>query len=163
MFSSVESCCTKPANRRLVASSIMLIKYSLGPRPSSQSCSLVSHCTSSPTRLRRGRQVCTLSTRLALARQSLASIIQPRNVSRLTCTWCFLARYSAANVGPNPQYTSWLSTLTALSRVEAEIFDWTAGRGRQERRPCPRALSGCAAYAGLVARSRRFPPPPAFA
>src|ERR1039458_9785662 len=54
MFSSVESCRTNRANNRLVASSIMAIKYSFSPRPSSQSCSLVSHCTNSPKRLRRG-------------------------------------------------------------------------------------------------------------
>src|ERR1700724_3616611 len=93
---------TKPARRRLVASSIMLIKYSFGPRPSSQSCSLVSHCTNSPQRLRRGRHVCTFSIRFGLARHSLASLIQPRSVSRPPFTPCFLARYSAASVGPNP-------------------------------------------------------------
>ena len=50
-----------------------LTRYSFGPRPSSQSCSLVSHCTSSPKRLRRGRQVCTSSTRSGFARNSLAA------------------------------------------------------------------------------------------
>ena len=33
----------------------MLIRYNLGPRSSSQACSLVSHWTSVPTRDRRGR------------------------------------------------------------------------------------------------------------
>src|ERR1700688_1815310 len=42
MFSSVESCRTNRANNRLVASSIMAIRYSFSPRPSSQSCSEVS-------------------------------------------------------------------------------------------------------------------------
>ena len=42
------------------------------PRPSSQSCSLVSHCTSSPNRLRRGRQTCTCLIFSFLPRHSLA-------------------------------------------------------------------------------------------
>jgi hypothetical protein len=37
------------ATTREVASSIMAIRYSFSPRPSNQSCSLVSHCSSSPT------------------------------------------------------------------------------------------------------------------
>ena len=51
-----ESCRANRANNRLVASSIIAIKYSFSPRPSSQSCSEVSHCTSSPQRLYLGRQ-----------------------------------------------------------------------------------------------------------
>src|SRR5450759_4585470 len=42
MFSSLVSWRTNRANSRLVASSIMAIRYSFSPRPSSQSCSLVS-------------------------------------------------------------------------------------------------------------------------
>src|SRR4029450_8830229 len=42
MFSSLVSWRTKRANNRLVASSIMAIRYSFSPRPSSQSCPLVS-------------------------------------------------------------------------------------------------------------------------
>ena len=38
----------KRAVNREVASSIIPIRYNFSPRPSSQSCSLVSHCTSSP-------------------------------------------------------------------------------------------------------------------
>ena len=56
MFSAVESLRTKRANRRLVASSIIAISSIFSPRPSNQSCSLVSHCTISPYRLRRARQ-----------------------------------------------------------------------------------------------------------
>ena len=36
----------------------MPIRYSFSPRPSSQSCSEVSHCTSSPRQRRRGRHRC---------------------------------------------------------------------------------------------------------
>jgi len=43
MFGSVESLGTKRATSSLVASSIMWIRYNFSPRPSSQSCSLVSH------------------------------------------------------------------------------------------------------------------------
>src|SRR5450755_2055325 len=83
MFSSVESCRTKRANNRLVASSIMAIRYSFSPRPSNQSCSLVSHCTSSPNRLRRGRQTCTCWIFSFFARHSLPRIIHVRTVSLL--------------------------------------------------------------------------------
>src|SRR5450759_1032719 len=106
MFSSVVSCRTNRANSRLVASSIMAIRYSFSPRPSSQSCSLVSHCTSSPYRLRRGRQTCTAFTFSSLARHSFPPIIHFRTVSRLASIPCFLRKYSAAKVGPNPRYTS---------------------------------------------------------
>src|ERR1035438_6380624 len=113
MFSSVESCRTKRANSRLVASSIMAIRYSFSPRPSSQSCSLVSHCTSSPKRLRRGRQQCTCLTFSLLARHSLPRIIHCRTVSLLASIPCFLSRYSAAKVGPNPSYTGADNIFTA--------------------------------------------------
>src|ERR1039458_9177281 len=105
MFSTVESLTTNRANHRLVASSIMLISKISSPRPSSQSWSLVSHCTSSPNRLRRGRHSWTFSKRCVRARHNLAPIIHCRTVSRLTSISCFLARYSAASVGPNPRYT----------------------------------------------------------
>src|ERR1700681_152204 len=105
MFSSVESCRTKRANSRLVASSIIAIRYNLSPRPSSQSCSLVSHCTSSPNRSFRGRQLCIGLTFSLFACHSLPSIIHFRTVSLLASIPCFFARYSAANVGPNPLYT----------------------------------------------------------
>src|SRR5579872_4073744 len=74
MFSAVESCRTKRANNRLVASSILAISYSFSPRPSSQSCSLVSHCTNSPYRLRRGRHWCTCLTFSFFARHSFPRI-----------------------------------------------------------------------------------------
>ena len=62
MFSTVESCSTNRAVNSLVASSIMWIRYSWGPRPSSQSCSLVSHCTISPREALRRRHWWTDST-----------------------------------------------------------------------------------------------------
>src|SRR3954470_8190954 len=64
MFSSVESLTTNRAYIRLVASSIIAIRYIRLPRPSSQSWLLVSHCTSSPNRLRRRRRgVCSCPPR----------------------------------------------------------------------------------------------------
>src|ERR1017187_4328258 len=122
MFSTVESLTTKRANHRLVASSIMLISKISSPRPSSQSWSLVSHCTSSPNRLRRGRHSCTFSTRCLRGRHNLAPIIHCRTVSRLTSISCFLARYSAASVGPNPRYTGCDRIVTASCSVSALIL-----------------------------------------
>src|SRR5580698_6195640 len=72
MFSPVESCRTNRANNRLVASSVMAIRYSFSPRPSSQSCTEVSHCASSPKRLRRGRQTCSTFVFCSFARHSFA-------------------------------------------------------------------------------------------
>ena len=53
-----ESCRTKRAVSSLVASSIIWIRYSFSPRPSSQSCSSVSHCTNSPREPRLARHWC---------------------------------------------------------------------------------------------------------
>src|SRR6266478_372321 len=75
MFSSVESWRTKHASPRDVASSTIAIKYSFSPRPSSQSCSLVSHCTNSPRQLLRGLLMCTLSTFASFGFQIPSSII----------------------------------------------------------------------------------------
>src|ERR1017187_8348750 len=102
MFSTVESLDTNRANQRLVASSIMLIGKISSPRPSNQSCLLVSHCTSSPTRLRRKRHSWISATCCFRPRHSLASIIHRRTVSRLTSMACFLLRYSDASVGQIP-------------------------------------------------------------
>ncbi len=117
MFSSVVSWRTNRANSRLVASSIMAIRYSFSPRPSSQSWSLVSHCTSSPKRLRRGRHRCGCSTFSSLARHNFPWIIHCRTVSLLALIPCFLRRYSAANVGPNPAYTGADKIFTASSSI----------------------------------------------
>src|ERR1039457_1735227 len=122
MFSTVESLTTKRANHRLVASSIMLISKISSPRPSSQSWSLVSHCTSLPNRLRRRRHSCTFSTRRLPGRAHLAPLIHCRTVSRLTSISCFLARYSAASVGPNPRYTDCDRIVTASCSVSALIL-----------------------------------------
>src|ERR1022692_1876813 len=123
MFSTtVESLATNRANHRLVASSIMLISKISSPRPSSQSWSLVSHCTSSPYRLRRGRHSCTFSTRCLRGRHNLAPIIHCRTVSRLTAMSCFLAKYSEASVGPNPRYTGPDRIVTASCSVSALIL-----------------------------------------
>ena len=122
MFSSVESCRTKRANNRLVASSIIAIRYSFSPRPSSQSCSLVSHCTNSPNRLRRGRQTWTCLTFSFFARHSLPPIIHFRTVSLLASIPCFFPRYSAANVGPNPSYTGADKIFTASCSIFSSIF-----------------------------------------
>src|SRR5450755_2804694 len=121
MFSSVESCLTKRANNRLVASSIMAIRYSFSPRPSNQSCSLVSHCTSSPNRLRRGRQTCTCWIFSFFARHSLPRIIHVRTVSLLASIPCLLPRYSAAKVGPNPSYTGPDKIFTACFSIFSSI------------------------------------------
>src|ERR1017187_2986770 len=128
MFSSVESCRTNRANNRLVASSIMAIRYNfspLSPRPSSQSCSLVSHCTNSPNRLRRGRHVWTCPTFAFLPRHNSAPSIHCRTVSLLASIPCCFPKYSDANVGPNPSYTgadkiftAWRSILSSIFRLE---------------------------------------------
>src|SRR6266446_8874401 len=122
MFSTVESLATKRANHRLVASSIMLISKISSPRPSNQSWSLVSHCTNSPKRLRRGRHSWIFSTRCFRARHSLAPIIHCRTVSRLTSMSCFFARYSDASVGPNPRYTGRDKIVTASCSVSTLIL-----------------------------------------
>ena len=132
MFSSVESCRTKRANKRLVASSIMAIRYNFSPRPSSQSCSLVSHCTSSPNRLRRGRQTCTCLTRAFFPCHNLARIIHSRTVSLLTAMPCFLRKYSQAKVGPNPWYTGADKISTASCSVLAAIFRFEPRTGKFE-------------------------------
>jgi hypothetical protein len=103
MFSSVESCRTKRAVSWLVASSIMWIKYSFSPRPSSQSCSLVSHCTNSPRQSRRGRHSWIVSIFWPRARHNFAPIMICRSASRPIFTLCLLAKYSLASVGPKPR------------------------------------------------------------
>src|SRR6516165_2708669 len=122
MFSSVESCRTNRANNRLVASSIIAIRYNFSPRPSSQSCSLVSHCTNSPNRLRRRRQICTCPILSFFPFHSLARIIHCRTVSLLTSMPCLLAKYSQAKVGPNPSYTGADKIFTASRSTFSSIF-----------------------------------------
>src|ERR1022692_2726860 len=68
-------------------------------RPSSQSCSLVSHCSSSPQRARRARQLCTCSTRARRSFHNPASISHFRSVSLPTFNPCSDASSSPANVG----------------------------------------------------------------
>src|ERR1700733_7401863 len=121
MLTPVESCRTKRANNRLVASSIIAIRYNFSPRPSSHSCTLVSHCTSSPSRLRRGRQPCTCLTCSRFARHSLPRIIHCRTVSLLASMPCFFSKYSAAKVGPNPWYTGADKIFTASFSVLSSI------------------------------------------
>src|SRR5207247_851441 len=65
----------------------MAIRYSCSPRPSSQSCSLVSHCTNSPNRLRRGRQTCTSSTFSFFARCTCRML----NLSSLAASPCVIS------------------------------------------------------------------------
>src|SRR5580658_1462015 len=139
MFSSVESCRTKRAHNRLVASSIIAIRQNLSPRPSSQSCSLVSHCTSSPKRLRRGRQICTCLTFSLSARHNLPPIIHCRTVSLLALIRCFFARYSAASVGPKPLYTGMDRIFTACCAIPASILRFDGS----PRSPWTMALSPC--------------------
>jgi hypothetical protein len=91
MFSSVESCRTNRQNRRLVASSIIFMRYSFSPRPSSQSCSLVSHYTFS---ILAG---CTF--------QRPASVIHFRAVSLPIYKRRFLPKYPLASVGPKSAYS----------------------------------------------------------
>ena len=122
MFSSVESCRTNRANNWLVASSIIAIRYSFSPRPSSQSCSLVSHCTNSPNRLRRGRHTRIVLIFSRFARHSFARIIHCRTVSLLTSMLCFFARYSLAKVGPNPSYTGVDKMRTASFSILSAIL-----------------------------------------
>src|SRR5580698_5769134 len=147
MFSLVESLATKRANHRLVASSIMLISRIGPPRPSNQSWSLVSHCTNSPKRLRRGRHSWIFSMRCLRARHSLASSIHCRTVSRLTSIPCFLARYSDASVGPNPRYTG-LARIATASRC---LSTFTLRLDGSPRNACTTALSP----RRFSARSRR--------
>ena len=137
MFSIVESLDTNRPNQRLVASSIMLMSNISSPRPSSQSCSLVSHCTSSPNRLRRSRHSCSSPTRRFPARHSLASTIHFRTVSRLTWILCSLARYSDASVGPKPRYTGLDRIATAFSWVLIPTLRFEAS----PRSACTTALS----------------------
>src|ERR1017187_1754656 len=137
MFSTVESLATNRANQRPVASSIMLINNIPSPRPSNQSWSLVSHCTSSPKRLRRGRHSWIFSTRCFPGRHSFALVIHSRTVSRLTSMPCFLPRYSEASVGPNPRYTGCDRMATASFSVSALIFRFDGG----PRSPCATTLS----------------------
>src|ERR1700730_14135297 len=147
MFSTVESLLTNRANHRLVASSIMLISKISSPRPSNQSWSLVSHCTNSPKRLRRGRHSWIFSTLCLRARHSFAWIIHCRAVSRLTSMSCFLAKYSDASVGPNPRYTGLLKMATASCSVSAAILRLDGS----PRNACTTALSP----RRFSARSRR--------
>src|SRR5579872_1085099 len=139
MFSSVESCRTNRANKRLVASSIIAIRYSRSPRSSNQSCSLVSHCTNSPNRLRRGRQVWTSLIFAFFPRHSLARIIHCRTVSLLASIPCFFSKYSAASVGPNPWYTGADKSRTASRSISSSIFRLDGC----PRSPCTTALSPC--------------------
>src|SRR5437660_879819 len=166
MFSSVESCRTKRANNRLVASSIIAIRYNFSPRPSSQSCSLVSHCTNSPNRLRRGRHTCTCLTLSFFTRHNLPRIIHFRTVSLLASMPCLSSKYSAANVGPTPLYTSadaledWLrkrqrTKVREFHKLwdqafsgEADRRHWVAALRRPARKPMGRhtgTASGAAA------------------
>src|ERR1035441_4481911 len=125
------------ATNRLGASSIMTIRYSFSPRPSSQSCSLVSHCTSSPYRLRRGRQTCTCSTFPDFTRHTFPRIIHCRTVSLLASIPCFFRRYSAASVGPKPRYTSAERIFTASHSMASSILRFDG----LPRRPWITALS----------------------
>lgn len=124
MFSSVESLRTKRAVKSLVAPSIMWIRYNFSPRPSSQSCSPVSNCTNSPRQLRRGRDWCTASTFWPRARHSPFSIRICRSASRPICTWCFLPKYSLANVGPKPRYVSCARIRYDLLPLDGTRFAW---------------------------------------
>lgn len=69
-------------------------------RGRSVSPSAEAHCTSSPKRLRRGRQACTFFTFSFLALHSLPRIILCRTVSLHASFPWLLRKYSAANVGP---------------------------------------------------------------
>src|SRR5215472_18695061 len=100
----------------------MAIRYSFSPLPSNQSCSLVSHCTSSPNRLRRGRQGCTCGTLAFFPHHSLARIIHCRTVSLLASILCFWANCSAASVGPNPAYTGADRICTACRSIFSSIL-----------------------------------------
>ena len=73
----------------------MAIRYSFSPRPSSQSCSLVSHCTNSPNRLPPRPPACTCLTFSFFPRHSFAasSIAAPS----LCCRRC---RVSPAGTPP---------------------------------------------------------------
>src|SRR6202040_2958228 len=136
MFSSVESCRAKRAYTRLVASSIMAIRYSWGPRPSSQSCSLVSHCTSSPQQLRRARQPCTSTSLARPAFQIPPAIFHFRRVSLLTEMPCFSPKYSLASVGPKSAYSRW--TRAIASRC---VFSASLRLDFRPRRPCTTTAS----------------------
>src|SRR5439155_23125288 len=114
----------------LVASSIIATKDSLVPRPSSQSCSEVSHCASSPRHLRRGRHTCTSSAFRRFTRRSPAPISHRRSVSLLTSTWWSLAKYSPASVGPKSRYFACTSFSVWVRRL--------SGKRRFDRRPRPR-------------------------
>ena len=95
------------------------------------------HCTSSPNRLRRGRQTCTCSTFSFFARHSLPRIIHCRTVSLLALIPCFFLRYSAAKVGPNPLYTSADRIFTACCSMRSATFRFDGF----PRNPCASALS----------------------
>src|SRR5574340_1067216 len=98
-FSSVVSCSTKRAHRRLVASSIAEISWQAGPRSSSQRNGELSCITSSPKLARRSRHTWIFFTRRERGRQKLALVIHFRSVSRLTSSPSW-AKCSAASVGP---------------------------------------------------------------
>src|SRR5437667_5544832 len=119
-------------NIKLLAT-IIATRYSLGPRPSSQSCSEVSHCTSSPRQPPRGRHTCTSSTSRRFTRRSPAPISHCRSVSLLTSTWWFLARYSQASVGPKSRYFA-CTSFSVLVRT-------LSGRRRFDTRPRPRCTT----------------------
>src|SRR5439155_1726995 len=96
-------------------------------------CSEVSHCSSSPRQLRRGRHTCTSSTSRRFTRRSPAPISHCRSVSLLTSTWWFLARYSQASVGPKSRYFA-CTSFSVLVRT-------LSGRRRFDTRPRPRCTT----------------------
>src|SRR5262249_51141532 len=105
--------------------------------PSSQSCSLVSHCTNSPRALRRGRHKWIASILCFRLRHSPARCISCRKASRPIPILCFRARYSLASVGPNPRYIACDKIRTALSHVSS-LSRRFEGRWRS---PCTTARS----------------------
>jgi hypothetical protein len=96
-----ESLGTKRAYIRLVASSIIAIRYNRSPPPSSHRAHW---CPTAPV----PRHGCGGAPQVNFPRfcrrpfHRLASILHGRTLSRLTAIWCFWARYSAARVGPKP-------------------------------------------------------------
>src|SRR5262245_29223587 len=99
---------------------------------------LVSHCTSSPRQLRRGRHRCTVFTFRGLAVHAPLSISHFRKVSLLTRIPSRSLRYSAASVGPKSPY-SLRYKRTARSRCLPPIRRWDGFPFR----PCTTARSPC--------------------
>src|SRR5271157_1812538 len=116
----------------------MATKYSRGPRPSSQSCTEVSHCTNSPRQLRRDRHTCTSSTFRRFPRRNPAAISHCRSVSLLTSTACSLAKYSQASVGPKSRYFVFTSFSVRVRRLSGKRRFDTFPRSRctTPRSPC---------------------------